>query len=196
MLSFKFLLGAAAFFAVASAAPSLPAAQGIAVRGAPATPALANTHVINNVPVAGDAGGCPGGSEPTTIAAIVADVDAQLGPIVADIKAAIAVSAGVSAKVDIKIILALLVKIQVLLAACLANIKVCISVHGVLSLTGAVLSAVQLCALTVLQVLVVEFTVDLQLCISAIIALCADILSVCIVALPSVKVLLAVLLKP
>ncbi|KAF5340268.1 hypothetical protein D9611_007821 [Ephemerocybe angulata] len=208
MLSFKFLLGAAAFFAVASAAPSLPA-QGIAVRGAPATPALANTNVAPAVDLDRRCatGGCPGGSEPTSIAAIVADVDAQLGPIVADIKAAIAVSAGVTAKVDIKVILALLVKIQVLLAACLANIKVCISVHGVLSLTGAVLSAVQLCALvgglinTVLQVLVVVIRgcggihLDLQLCISAIIALCADILSVCIVALPSVKVLLAVLLK-
>ncbi|KAF6752843.1 hypothetical protein DFP72DRAFT_903761 [Ephemerocybe angulata] len=76
-----------------------------------------------------------------------------------------------------------------------------------LSLTGAVLSAVQLCALvgglvnTVLQVLVVVIRgcggihVDLQVCISAIIALCADILSVCIVALPAVKVLLAALLK-
>ncbi|KAF6752836.1 hypothetical protein DFP72DRAFT_1171365 [Ephemerocybe angulata] len=130
-------------------------------------------------------GGCTGG--PTTITAIIADVNAELGPIVADIEAAIAVSAGVSAKVDIKVVLALLVKIQVLLAAALADIKLCALVGGLVN--------------TVLQVLVVVIRgcggihIDLQVCIRAIIVLCADILSVCIVALPAVKVLLAVLLK-
>ncbi|KAF5338605.1 hypothetical protein D9611_012787 [Ephemerocybe angulata] len=222
MVSFKLLIGAAAtLFAVASAAPSTPV-QGVAIPESPAAPAVhdarhivASVDVLNIVDV--DAavhlkkrcakGGCTEGPKPTTIAAIIANVNAELGPIVADIEAIIAVSAGVSAKVDIKAVLALLVKIQVLLAAALSDIKVCISVNGLLSLTGAVLSAVQLCALvdglvnTVLQVLVVVIRgcggihVDLQVCIRAIILLCADILSVCIVALPAVKVLLAALLK-
>ncbi|KAF6752830.1 hypothetical protein DFP72DRAFT_441587 [Ephemerocybe angulata] len=224
MVSFKVLIGAAAaLFAVASATPSVPV-QGVAVPQAPVNPtAVPNVRRLVDADVDADVlglidvdvdvdlkkrcptGGCTGG--PTTITAIIADVNAELGPIVADIEAAIAVSAGVSAKVDIKVVLALLVKIQVLLAAALADIKVCISVHGLLSLTGAILSAVQLCALvgglvnTVLQVLVVVIRgcggihIDLQVCIRAIIVLCADILSVCIVALPAVKVLLAVLLK-
>ncbi|KAF6751020.1 hypothetical protein DFP72DRAFT_1172631 [Ephemerocybe angulata] len=159
----KILLGAAALFAVASAAPYTSSAQDVAVRGYP-------------VP------SCP---RP---------------------QAAISASAGVSANINIQVILALLVKIKVLLTAALADIKVCISAHGVLSLTGSILSAIELCGLLggliniVLYVLLSIISacggvhVELQVCISAIISLCADILSVCIVAVPTVKVLLATLL--
>ncbi|KAF6753073.1 hypothetical protein DFP72DRAFT_1046876 [Ephemerocybe angulata] len=217
MVSFKLLIGAAAtLFAVASAAPSTPV-QGVAIPEAPAASVHDARHIVASVDVLDivdvDAavhlkkrcptGGCTEGPKPTTIAAIIANVNAELGPIVANIEAVIAVSAGVSAKVDIKAVLALLVKIQVLLAAALSDIKVCISVNGLLSLIGAVLSAVQLCALVggLVNVLVVVIRgcggihIDLQVCIRAIILLCADILSVCIVALPAVKVLLAALLK-
>ncbi|KAF5337890.1 hypothetical protein D9611_014773 [Ephemerocybe angulata] len=212
----KILLGAAALFAVASAAPYTSSAQDVAVRGypVPSAPALVG---VNNVATNVEAvdlkkrcllGGCPteGPKDHSTVSAILLDLNADIGPVVADIKAAIAASAGVSANINIQVILALLVKIKVLLTAALADIKVCISAHGVLSLTGSILSAIELCGLLggliniVLYVLLSIISacggvhVELQVCISAIISLCADILSVCIVAVPTVKVLLATLL--